>query len=69
MNERITYWVGRLGSGWALHYRNSDTEDDVAGPFSGTRTTDSSERSGLCAVLRVRIWAWRNGCGWPGVRR
>lgn len=56
MAEHIDYWIGE-GDGWvAVFYRNNDTEASVLG---------ASQRRGPLRVLRCRLWALRNGCGWP----
>lgn len=60
-DEVVTYWIAESGPhSVSVFFRNNDTECDEA---------NFSKRSGLLRVFRCRLWARRNGCGWPEYRR
>lgn len=59
-HEHVDYWIAPSGDGAvSVFYRNGDTES--------TGLT-FSKRKGLFRVFRCRLWARRNGCGWPSLR-
>ncbi|MCU1488922.1 MAG: hypothetical protein JWM85_327, partial [Acidimicrobiaceae bacterium] len=54
----VEYWIGDFDSSGAVivFYTNNDSQQGIAG---------GSLRRGPFKVLRCRLWARRNGCGWP----
>jgi hypothetical protein len=49
--EYIDYWIGDIEGGFAIYYRNADTEAAVAGGSQSRSIEDAQE------------WARENGCG------